>query len=336
MIELIRGDAATIPVTNLVDASGNAAVFSDTDELVWTAKRDHATPVGEAFFVLSSVTFDIAINVGENSASIAVSTDDWATFGPLTEDVEFVWDIEYHPLGDATQAVTLAWGTGVIRADVTGNQIFYDSSVAPSPDAYVSLPVFRAAIRDTSQFDSESMELAIDAASRTIEAACGRKFYQRTSTEYFVPNDPWILEFDDMDLATTEDLTVFVQWADRENYVEQRVLGVDFFAEPTGRSSQGIESWPFTQLRALNGKMWPYRYVGYQRPTIQVNGTWGWPAIPSPIVQATIIVAAYLYKRPEAALGTTGMAEFGLLRVKDPDVGKLIQPYKKGSTLFLA
>lgn len=200
---------------------------------------------------------------------------------------------------------------------------------------YITEAQLRMSIRDNSLLDATAIALAITAASRAVDAYCGRKFNQEDGTRFFSPSDLYVLDFDG-DLANTTGLVVTADPGTTGTYNQTWTVNTDFILEPVNRTMSGINVWPYTRLRAVGGKTWPLKTTAYMRETVSVTGRWGWQSVPTAVEQATLVLASYMYKRPEAALGTTGMAEWGLMRVRDPDVGGLLKEYKKGSTLFIA
>jgi hypothetical protein len=181
---------------------------------------------------------------------------------------------------------------------------------------------------------------AIDAASREIDGHCGRYFFQQQETQYFSadPRDPsclWLLPLDDMDLATVTGLVVRSETSNDGLYPTAWTINVDFICEPINQSQGGITGWPYTKLRAIGGKVWPLRFIPWQRDTVQIQGTWGWPAVPGAVKQACKILTAQSFKLGEAALGVAGFGEFGFVRVRDiPRVEKILQPYVKTSVTY--
>jgi len=205
---------------------------------------------------------------------------------------------------------------------------------------YITMTEFRDYIGSDSGIGNKQAvaELAISTASREIDAFCGRNFFQQDLTLYFSPeqNNLWILDFGDNDLATTSGLTVHVEFGIDGTYPEVRTFGTDFICEPINQSVNGIGGWPFTYLRAINGKIWPQRYIDYYRDTVKIVGTFGWPAVPDPVKQATKIIAAQRYKMSDAPLGYNAINGWGEVRVKDiPLVASILQPYQKANTKFL-
>ncbi len=272
-----------------------------------------------------------------NTVTVSIVDADGTTIGPVTATVVGTgWSIA------ATNVSTLDDGTLIFEATSSDSLVTAFAAKAAQKQtaapAYITVAELKAAIHDpSSTIDSTLMQTAILAASRAVEGAngCGRRFYQTSGTQYFYPDTLWTVSLADMDLATTTGLSVHVDSGFAGTYVEERFFGTDFICEPLNGSVNGVEGWPFTSIRGINGKTWFLRYTEYQQYTVKVTGTWGWPAVPDPIKTATTIVAAYLYKRPEAFFGTTGMAELGMMRVQQPDVQMLLQQYTKQSTKFL-
>lgn len=105
----------------------------------------------------------------------------------------------------------------------------------------------------------------------------------------------------------------------------------DWQAEPLNGLSQG-RAWPYTSIRAIDRYLFPMT----KRAAVRVTGTWGWPSVPAPVTQATVLQAARLFKRADAPLGIAGFGgDMGVVRVSrylDPDVELLLQPYRVGTS----
>jgi hypothetical protein len=73
------------------------------------------------------------------------------------------------------------------------------------------------------------------------------------------------------------------------------------------------------------------RNVNSNQASVQVTGVFGFASIPSAIKQATILSSLRAYKRYESPTGVLGFSDMGVVRVGrlDPDVERLIQPYRK-------
>jgi hypothetical protein len=179
---------------------------------------------------------------------------------------------------------------------------------------------------------------ALASASRTVERICGRHFYQTTETQFFSPSgSPWLLDLDDMEIATKTDLAVGVQWANSLTpYSEARLVDVDFELTPVNQSVNGIDGWPWTGMRSFS-KLWPPRYADFYKDTVSVTGTFGWAAVPGPVVTATLMIALDTVRMKDAPFGMAGFGDYGPVRAKDnPQALMMLQPYRKQTTLMLA
>jgi hypothetical protein len=66
---------------------------------------------------------------------------------------------------------------------------------------------------------------------------------------------------------------------------------------------------------------------------VEVTGVFGWPAVPAPVVQATMLVASELFRLRDAPFGVAGFGEFGAVRVREnPKVAALLDPYCKAQS----
>jgi hypothetical protein len=87
---------------------------------------------------------------------------------------------------------------------------------------------------------------------------------------------------------------------------------------------------PITSLIAVGSYAFP-QAAFRRRGLVKVTARWGWPAVPEAVKQATLILAASLFKRHESPTGLLGGGEFGQIRVGtivDPHVTMLLQPYR--------
>lgn len=151
------------------------------------------------------------------------------------------------------------------------------------------------------------LTIALNAGSRSIDSACGRRFYLDAS-------------------ATTRVIRT------RGNTIREGgtyVLFVPDIAEEAGlvapgftfTTDLGTDDQPVI-TRLYSSALWPV-------DTVSITARWGWPAVPDEIKQATLLSASRLFKRKDSPEGMTGSAEWGAVRVSrtDPDVQALIEPY---------
>ncbi|MFE2352210.1 phage gp6-like head-tail connector protein [Kitasatospora cineracea] len=174
---------------------------------------------------------------------------------------------------------------------------------------------------DTSRDDDLARVLA--ATSRGIDDATGRRFWLDDAP---VPRVVGLLG------RTLAD-------ADGDRLLVRDIGSLDGLVVETGRAGSwsdvtaGVEpdppdaldeGKPITSLLLVSSR-WPAG--GGQRA--RITARWGYPAVPGPIAEATLIQATRLYKRKDSPEGVMGSAEWGVVRIsrRDPDVWALIEKY---------
>lgn len=192
-------------------------------------------------------------------------------------------------------------------------------------NGYASLAEVKAAARITDTVDDALLEIAIESASRAIDGHTHRSFSPAgtaLSTRIFATGNSDYVWIDDVAsttgfaLATSDNLD--------GNYLTTWGTA-DYQLEPLNGRSEGI-TWPYTRIRSTGNKGFPY---GDDLAGVQVTARFGWPAVPTAIKQACIILAGRQFKRYDSPLGVAGFGDLGAMRVSrvDPDVATLIEPY---------
>jgi hypothetical protein len=198
-------------------------------------------------------------------------------------------------------------------------------------NGYATLSDVKAAARITDTIDDGLLEMAIESSSRDIDAYTERVFFSTGATavaRVYIPQDIYLVETDDIISVTTlksdstGNGTFDITWAAK-----------DYQLEPLNGLAGGI-STPATRIRAIGDYLWPVyepRNVNSNQASVQVTGVFGFASIPSAIKQATILASLRAYKRYESPTGVLGFSDMGVVRVGrlDPDVERLIQPYRK-------
>jgi hypothetical protein len=188
---------------------------------------------------------------------------------------------------------------------------------------YCSLSQIKAAIRVTDAIDDSLLEMAVESASRMIDAECDRNFYSSgTATRDFTPNDLYTVDTDDLTsivsvkLDDTGDLTFPIT-----------IAATDYQTEPLNQRVSG-NPYPIYRLRMIGDYLLP---VWGRQATVRIQGVYGFTPVPIQITQACIILAARYYKRLDSPLGVLGMNDLGVVRVGrvDPDIAQLVRPFKK-------
>jgi hypothetical protein len=189
-------------------------------------------------------------------------------------------------------------------------------------NGYATLPEVKASLRLTDTIDDALLETAIESASRMIDGFTARTFSNAgTAVRNFAATDEINLIIDDAitvtQVASTDEVGgTYTIWKP-----------TDFQLEPINSRSDGLYM-PFTSIRAVNDYLWP---VVDQQALVRITATWGFPAVPIAIKQATVIQSSRLYKRLDSPLGVAGFGDMGAIRVGrylDPDVEQLVMPFK--------
>lgn len=189
-------------------------------------------------------------------------------------------------------------------------------------NGYITLNLLKSSLSIDDAIDDEFLELAIESASRQIDQACERQFFQTSGTRIYAPRDSYVTEIDDLVTLTTLKTS-----SDADGVFDITWQPKDFQLEPLNGIVGGIES-PATQIRVTD----EYLFVtDGGEATVQVTGTFGWSSIPVQIQQATLILASRLFERRNSPLGVAGFGDLGAIRVSkiDADIDNLIGPFKK-------
>lgn len=191
-------------------------------------------------------------------------------------------------------------------------------------NGYATLTQLKAATRVTDSMDDSLLEMAVESASRLIDAECDRVFYASgTAVRYFTPTNATVCDIDDA-------ITISEVAADSDGTLTYTTIfaASDYVKEPLNNLSGGA-AWPTTRLRAVQDNV--FTRIG-QDPTVKVTGTWGFgTAVPTLVTQACIIQASRIYKRLDSPLGVAGFGDLGAVRVgkTDPDVSMMLRPFKR-------
>lgn len=165
-------------------------------------------------------------------------------------------------------------------------------------------------------------EQALDTASRLIDQDCGRAFTSRAATKTLRCNGGDTLLVPDLVSVTT------LKVDDNADGTFETTLTAADYELNTWHEED--ERWP-TEFIVRLDSWWPITGFNDRRRLVEINGTWGWSAVPAEIKQATLILAARLVQRSNAALGVQGVSDFGpfSIRTNDPDYQHLISRFVK-------
>lgn len=188
---------------------------------------------------------------------------------------------------------------------------------------YASLAEVKSALRITDQLDDSLLEMAIESASRLLDAYCARSFYNAgTAARYYAATNDYQTDIDDA-VSISEVATDF----SADGTYDTIWQASDYEVLPLNGRVDGLPV-PYNGLRAIGDYTFPI-YNG--EGLVKVTGVWGWSAIPIAIKQATIIQASRIFKRLDSPLGVLSSPDLGFIRVGsrlDPDVAQLVDPYR--------
>jgi hypothetical protein len=191
-------------------------------------------------------------------------------------------------------------------------------------NGYCTLAQIKSAARIPSAdtIDDAMLEMAVESASRMIDAECDRNFYATTTTRDFTPSDAYTVDTDDLTVITSVKI-------DDEGDLGFRITLAtsDYQTEPLNQRVSG-NPYPIYRLRMIGDYLLP---IWGKQATVRIAGTYGFTPTPIQVTQACVIQASRIFKRLDSPLGVAGFGDMGAVRVGkvDPDVAMLIRPYKK-------
>jgi hypothetical protein len=198
-------------------------------------------------------------------------------------------------------------------------------------NGYATRNQVKAALRigTADTLDDDLIDNCVGAASRLIDGYCNRKFWQSgTASRIYQAEDSFYCSIDD--IAGTAITLKTSSQADGTFDVTWKVS--DYQLEPLNGNLDGLE-WSYDKIRAVGDYLFPTVNANYgEQALVQVTAVFGWPAIPEPVTQATIIQASRIFKRYDSPLGVAGFGDLGAIRVSrylDPDMAQLVEPYRR-------
>jgi hypothetical protein len=199
-------------------------------------------------------------------------------------------------------------------------------------NGYATRNQVKAALRigTADTLDDDLIDNCVGAASRLIDGYCNRRFWQSGTAEarIFQAEDSFYCSIDDiagtaltLKSSTQADGTFDLTWSRS-----------DYQLEPLNGNLDGL-TWAYDKIRAVGDYLFPTVNANYgEQALVQVTAVFGWPSVPEPITQATIIQASRIFKRYDSPLGVAGFGDLGAIRVSrflDPDMAQLVEPYRR-------
>ena len=202
----------------------------------------------------------------------------------------------------------------------------------PITNGYATRNQTKAALRigTADTIDDDLIDNCVGAASRLIDGYCNRRFWQSGTAEarVFQAEDSFYCSIDD--IAGTAITLKTSSFADGNFDVTW--TSSDYQLEPLNGNLDGL-TWSYDKIRAVGDYLFPTVNANYgEQALVQVTAIFGWPAVPEPVTQATIIQASRIFKRYDSPLGVAGFGDLGAIRVSrylDPDMAQLVEPYRR-------
>jgi len=202
----------------------------------------------------------------------------------------------------------------------------------PITNGYATRNQVKAALRigTADTIDDDLIDNCVGAASRLIDGYCNRRFWQSGTAEarVFQAEDSFYCSIDD--IAGTAITLKTSSFADGNFDVTW--TRSDYQLEPLNGNLDGL-TWSYDKIRAVGDYLFPTVNANYgEQALVQVTAIFGWPSVPEPVTQATIIQASRIFKRYDSPLGVAGFGDLGAIRVSrylDPDMAQLVEPYRR-------
>jgi hypothetical protein len=202
----------------------------------------------------------------------------------------------------------------------------------PITNGYATRNQIKAALRigTADTIDDDLIDNCAGAASRLIDGYCNRQFWSvgSATTRVYTAENDFYCSIDDiagtaitLKTSGATDGTFDVTWSPS-----------DYQLEPLNGRLDGLQ-WSYDKIRAVGDYLFPTVNGNYgEQALVQVTAVFGWPSVPEPVTQATIIQASRIFKRYDSPLGVAGFGDLGAIRVSrflDPDMAQLVEPYRR-------
>lgn len=191
--------------------------------------------------------------------------------------------------------------------------------------AYATVQDLRLRLQISDSQNDAELSDKLDTASRQVELDTGRVFaLDDTATARIYNPAGRIVRDREGDKLLVDDIGtasgLIVEVGQGTSYV-------------TLSASDDYETGPDNALAVGDPIEWLLRrwrpWVWWPPQRVRITAKWGWPTIPAPIKEATLLRAARLFRRRNSPEGVAGFGDMGVIRVSrtDPDYDALIWPY---------
>ena len=203
-------------------------------------------------------------------------------------------------------------GAGVVQQNiiyqVSGSAIEYETGIM-----YCTLVEFKANFYPAGLIDiidDTVIESKIEAVSRLIDEYCERHYYKSSASEkrYFSPE--WV---DLLKVGDLVSITTLKSDTDGDRVYETTWTTSDYDLEPLNASQDGK---PYTKIRSTPNGDYQFPRI---RKGVEIDGIWGWPAVPKIVKEACLLQTIRLFKAKDSSREAREGARLGCYR-RDPVV----------------
>jgi hypothetical protein len=194
--------------------------------------------------------------------------------------------------------------------------------------SYASLASFKQAIgigtADTT--DDSALQSVLDATDALIDNYCDRRqgFGTATETRYYTASN-W-------NYVLTDDIVSISSLQTDDNgdgsYETTWTSGTDYNLAP---GNAALDGWPYTEIDTSVTA--PRAFPSGVYRGVKVTGVFGWPSVPSAVVQAAVIQAGAVWSSRTSPFAVVGSAELGgllrMTRALHPEAQVLLEQYRK-------
>jgi hypothetical protein len=201
--------------------------------------------------------------------------------------------------------------------------------------AYASLQDVRSWLGVADTFDDPELALALDTAHAAVNAHVGFGFdlEELATPKLFMASSPKLLDIaaQSFTVGILSGLIVRTD-ADDDGVFETLWTSADWQTEPINSVGPGGAVWPATALRAVGDYRWPVGGTG--RARVQITAKWGWPAVPSRVRMATIMLTAAWHQRRATMTGRSNFDGFFASAIADDQtITDLLAPFRHGTAV---
>jgi hypothetical protein len=196
-------------------------------------------------------------------------------------------------------------------------------------NGYITADEALAYLRLSDQVDRLLVEGWVEAASRSIDRYCMRRFYadDTPTARTFTPTEWTVCTVDD--IASTLGLVVRTD-EDDDGVYERLWAATEYQLEPVNALAAGDTVYVIRATGRASGPSLPlYKHT----PTLQVTARWGWPSVPAAVKQACYLQVGRLALRRQSPGGILVSPDLGssdrLYAQMDPDARVLLDPFRR-------